>query len=405
MINTKMLEDIHNEIIQKEHMLDDPSIEKGRGGLIIYYFYCSLFLSDKKYLELGELEIERCIQMISNFTDSQRFSRRYKTDSIANQIASFGKALLFVQYELKQNYDFSDFHEQISNSLEDLLTTDLHRGDFDINSGALASGFYYLNNYRHTGNSHSKKQLKRILTSMQHHAIKNSEGELYWKSPSLSDQVYLSISHGAAMIVNFITKLFDIGVLNLSDKESMYTLEKAFEFLIRRYRNLPNGFFPAFYPDEGHKETQFSLCYGDLGIAYTLANARKYLKLDENKIIDRILKSVSERRIDFDYTYDAGITYGASGVARVFKDMHRKHGKKNYLVAYEYWYSQIQSYQTYESSDFAGFRSLLDFVNVKKDTSNNLSFSWGILGIALTIMLHENENLPDFNELLMFGYS
>lgn len=396
--------ELHDNINYNRKLLKDATLEGGKAGLSLYYFYHYIYSKDVKSLDLAEYYLEECISIISELANDGEFARSFKTDSLANHVAGLGKILLFIQYKFDLNYDFSDYYDIIAAYLEPLLRNNLEHGDFDIHSGALAAGFFFLNYYNYTGDESARKMLLHIYEGIDCFKQYHNDHEIYWKSISLDDRVYLGISHGSAMILNFINKLLSNNVLSLDSPNVVELLNKSLNFIWNRRRPYITGFFPALFPDEGHYTTQFSMTYGDLGVLYALVQLQNKLDFGGeiyNSVFE-MLQIVAERNNDKVYTRDASILFGAAGVAIIFKSLYSFTKNPLFIKSYKYWTSEICGYRNNITTHFGGFGSR--FFNVAElDDPINLSFGWGIIGISTTLMIAQDSTLPDFTELTLIG--
>jgi len=142
----------------------------------------------------------------------------------------------------------------------------------------------------------------------------------------------------------------------------------------------------------------FCICYGDLGVAYALYRANKFLKNSEiDKICAIIFTESSERKQGY-FPPDASITYGASGLSIFFEKLFNLTNDTRFYKAKCYWNNQILNYATNENQ-FAGFYSMTS----KEIDLWNYSFSWGIIGIGIVMMKSINPDLPDISSLTMLG--
>jgi len=136
-----------------------------------------------------------------------------------------------------------------------------------------------------------------------------------------------------------------------------------------------------------------------LGVAYALFKANAFLKDPEIKIqVDAVFEESILRGRTTPYPPDAGITYGAAGLAAFFFKLYEVTGDERFLETSGYWCEQIPSF-TVDDERCGGFRSLgntdYDFWNV--------SFGWGVIGIGLALMRHLNPEIPEYSELLMIA--
>ncbi len=398
------ISELHGNISELGKLLKDSTLDGGVAGLSLYYFYYYSYTKNSENLELAEYYLEQCIAIVSELANDGEFTRSFKTDSLANHIAGLGKVLLFIQYKFDFGYDFSDYYEIIAAYLEPLVKCNLKEGDFDIHSGALAAGYFFLNYYHYTNDDFARQILLTIYQGINKFKQYNTENEIYWKSISLDNRVYVGISHGSAMVLNFINKLLNNQVLDLYSGNVREVLNKGFHFIWNRKRAFKTGLFPALFPDEGHVTTQFSMTYGDLGVLYVLSQLHKKLELGDeiDHRVMEMLDIVTTRKNDKSYTRDASILYGAAGVAILFKNLFLLTNNANFLESYTYWISEINTYRNSVTSNFGGFGSR--FFNVAAlDDPINLSFGWGIIGISITLMVAKKSTLPDFTELTLIG--
>lgn len=270
-----ILLEIISEIDKNHSLFNDPSVENGKMGLALFYFFCHHFYQDRGYKIKGDDMIEESIHLLSEISQRSRFTPKYRTDSLSNVISSFGKGLLFVQYRFNYGYDFTEYYKHISSVLVELNRQNIKEKDFDFFSGALSAGHFFLNKYYHEKDIFSKNILSETSDALAREAIYYTKNEVFWRSSALLNQVYLGISHGSAMIINFLTKLFEIGVMNEDSIKEKQRLEDSVNFLMNRKRNLIDGYFPYTFSDNTQQEaTQFAMCYGDLGILFALNNAK-----------------------------------------------------------------------------------------------------------------------------------
>jgi lantibiotic modifying enzyme len=395
------LTDISKYLTENESIFDDSdfSLETGKCGLLLFYYYQYKFTGNVEFLEKARHYLEDIIDKLES--DIEEFQPSFKTDSLSNYISSFGKTILFIEQELDDYFDFGDLYGTLHESLIEINEQNFVNEDFDINSGALSIGHYFINYYKRYKDAQSKSALISIVKAISKSAIKLNNDEIYWKAPRLNDAVYLGISHGSAMIINFLVKLFELKILCDEDKDELDILTKAVSFLFNQKRDFREGYFPILYQDKkGIAPTQFTMCYGDLGIGYALHTASKITKNTNIELISlEILNSCADRKLDTERTYDASIFYGASGLFILFDKLFRITGCKNFETAHDYWFHNILTYRTGDIGRYAGFKNMFDNHTVKI----NLSMGWGLIGIAIGLMVGLQKKLPKIDELTMIG--
>ncbi len=398
-----IIENIVQEIISNSYRFNNPAIEDGSMGLAIFYFYCHKYYKDEFYLSKAEEMIEVSIKFLSNISEDSAFIPKYRGDSLSSLIASFGKGLLFVEEKLGYKYDFTEYYEVIDEVLIELTAKSLDEKDFDFFSGALSAGHYFINKFNIYRDKTSQEILLKIYEALLKEAISHEYNQIYWKAPSYADKVYIGISHGSAMIINFLVKLFNIGIFNQEDCSQKQVLNNAVNFVMSQKRNFEMGYFPNIFEIQKKiKPTIYALCYGDLGVLYALRTSSKIL--NNNHLledVDRMLLNSSKREKNSNHTIDSGIFYGASGVYCIYRALFLTSKKSDFQQAYKYWNEQIVTYRDGENSNCAGFTFLF-----KKENSQDYiqySFGWGLAGLGICMLLDMDEDLPLLNELLLIG--
>lgn len=378
------------------------SLDDGKIGLAIYFYYKNLYTGKDVFLSKARYLVEECIENLEN--SILQYQNKYLTDSLSNYLSGFGKALLLIENHLDSFFNFSAIHQSLQQLLIELNTQNFINNDFDLSSGALACGTYFTNHYKYMKDDTCKQHLLEIVNEIDKKKQSDDNGQtIFWGSPSLNDKVYIGISHGSAMIINFLTKLFNLQILDKTDKPKIELLTKAVDFVINQKRNYNSGYFPTFYPNnEGVITTQFTICYGDLGVAYSLYEASFFLSTSEIKTTAmQILESCAKRSLDKTYTFDAGITYGATGLFIAFEKMYRKYSMNMFKIASNYWAERIFEFRNVHKKDYAGFINRFD--KNTNDIPFNLSFGWGLVGIAIGLMTNSKGDLPSIDELTIIG--
>lgn len=393
---------IRKEMDDNLQVFSDSSIEYGKMGAAIFYYYCQKYFDDNKFLKSGESLIEQSIDLLSSISITNGNNLKFKGDSIGAKLSSFGKGLLFIQNNFNLQYDFSENYLYLNDVLFETTKQSINRKDYDYFSGSLSSGYYFLNNFNHNQDFDSKQILNLIVNSIIKDAVFFNKDEIYWISPTYNNKIYLGLSHGSAMIINFLTKILNDNIYEGDKEELICVIYKAVNFLIKRERNYLNGFFPhQFSIPEGNNETQFSMCYGDLGILYAIHSASKLFNFYEfYERIEYLLFSTSKRKLNKAFTQDASILYGCSGLYYIYKDLYIKTSNNLYLESSKYWHKNIFYFNNPIKKSLAGFQFEYEGLS-EVDKSARYSFYWGIGGIGITLMQESSDTLPNLNELLL----
>ena len=402
-LSQDIIENIIGEINENVYRFENPSVEDGTRGLAIFYFYCHRAYGEEIYLNKAEEMIEASINFLTSISNESTFIPKYKGDSLSNLIASFGKGLLFVENRLNYKYDFTEYYEVIDDILIELLSKSLQERDFDFFSGALSAGHYFINKFNVYNDKTSQENLLKIYEALIKESISNENNQIYWKAPVYADQVYIGISHGSAMIINFLVKLFNIGIFHQDNISAKQILNKAVNFVMAQKREIENGFFPHVFESGSQPEaTIYAMCYGDVGILYTLKTSLYILNESQhNDDIEKMLMKCSKRKKNINHTSDASIFYGASGIYCIYRALFLSSKDINFKKVYEYWNAQIITYQNNEKHNCAGFSFL--FNEESNRNSLQYSFGWGLAGLGICMLLEMDKDLPILNELLLIG--
>lgn len=397
----EILKQIELKIKDNLNRIDNVSFDIGLSGIALFYYYYYLFTGNNNYINNVYEIVDLVIKKLSSI-EEENFEKKYYSDSFDNQISGFGKLLVFLKTKVDTELDVEALLNEIDDTLAFLMTTKLENHDYDLNSGALASGYYFLSRYKQTKLPMFKKYLLDIIQSISENYIESENG-IYWLAPSLHNQAFLGLSHGSSMIINFLSKMIDN---NITDKILIVDIiKKGITFIQSNERDQVQGRFPhCYYEDEPEEieKTQFSQCYGDLGIGYAIIKAGK--SIDDIEIFNygqKILEECVTRKIEDKMTLDAGIVYGASGVACVFDEIYTLTGNSIFEKASDYWFKKILFYLKKGQDDDLSFESA--FIS-PKDILWNISFGWGGAGIGTSLIRSIDKiKYPSFNEFLMVG--
>lgn len=372
----------------KEEFIHSASYEIGLLGLSLYYCYYAKYTGDESYYGKAEEYLVKGLSAL----DLPNFKRLYASDSLDSHLAHIGR---FLEFSKRQNFldmDTQEYLQDLDKTLSGLMQSKISIGDFDINSGAMAAGFYYLSRLKNE--PRVSEQLSILVHGIKDQAIKDEDGDYYWSSPSLFQRVYLGISHGSCLVISFLANACEQNIEQDACKE---ILQKAVNFVLKqRWYNNSKGLFPNFIGDPIEPK-QFSLCYGDLGVGYALFRAAGVLD-DEalSAAVTEILDDCLQRSSKDKLTLDASIIYGAAGLAATYEKLYRLSGDSRFDEAADYWYEQIPAYAVHEN-EFAGYKTrLLDVGPVW-----NVSFGWGIIGIGISLMIYKDRSLPPIDALIL----
>lgn len=396
---------IVESVIKNEPLFTNPSVDNGKMGLAIFYFYLFKFENNTLYYEKGVQLIRESINALSQVSQSHYYEPTYYGDSVLNVISSFGKGLIFLEKRFALDFDFGNYYKQLDEVLYAGVKSLLAKKNLDYFNGVLAPGYYFLNRFYHYKDPFAKMVLTEIFEEIKNCSVRNNDFGIYWPSTFLKNAVYLGISHGSSMIINFVSKLFDLGVLGSATEKLI--LRKAVDFVMSNYRPIKKiGYFPDLYFSDfcEYKKTQFAMCYGDLGVLYALRNAASVLSDDTlRSTVENMIYSFEGDQLDRKRTYDAGLLYGCSGVYGIFRDFAEKWGLKSLKKTSHYWYDEILGFRDGSDNDIAGFYDAYKDVENDPNVTAKYSFLWGIIGVGITLIVGLDDKLPKTNEITLIG--
>ncbi|WP_293785071.1 lanthionine synthetase LanC family protein [uncultured Pedobacter sp.] len=380
------IENIKLALANQTGSIKNVSYETGLLGLSLFYCYYAKYTGEEEYLN----HANECFSQALASLDLGNFKRVYQTDSLDCHLSHLGRFIGFCQTYKLLELDAEDYLLKIDQILSDLMASKIAMGNFDLNSGALAAGYYFLSRPPiETVN----QQLSILIRAIAAKAKTDADGDYYWDVPTLANKVYLGISHGSALIISFVSNAYERGI---EPGRCQEIILRASNFLLKQKMRYKKGLFPNYIGDSEPDFKQFSLCYGDLGIGYALY--RSAVLLDNRQLMGsakEILEDCLTRKKEDGLTFDASLTYGAAGLAETFDKLYRLCGDKRFKAAADYWYQKIPDYAVNENK-FAGYRTKL----VGAGDLWNVSFGWGIIGIGISLMRSIDERLPPIDALL-----
>jgi lantibiotic modifying enzyme len=371
-------------------MIHNASYETGLTGLSLFYFYYALFSGNRIYADRADAFIIKGISAL----DLPSFKPASTTDSLDAQLSHVGRFIGFVKFHRLSELDIDDYLLELDGALAMLMETKISGRNFDLYTGALAAGYYFLS--RPENNQKVNDWLTTLVAGIEEGAEKDDDGDYCWRMPTLFNRVYLGISHGSALIISFLTNVYERGIANESCDR---IIRKAVNFLLKMKFGFAKGLFPNYIGEVDKGPKQFALCYGDIGIGYALFRAGTVLK--EPKLLveaEMVLADCLGRKKEDGLTYDASIMYGAAGLAAVFEKLYRISGDRRFWYAANDWYSCISEYAVHGTA-FCGYKTKL----ADGGDLYNINFGYGIIGIGISLMRAIKRDLPPIDPLLLIA--
>lgn len=378
-----------DEIALKLSVLKDKAqtfgLNYGKSGIALFYCYYASFKNNKEYLTVADDILGECFERIS--------PKNYTGHNYFRELAEFGIFLIFAQKKQWIESNPESFLASIDAHLYDYMQKKISKGNLDVYDGALASGEYFLN--RQYWLETPSKALNELVKSINELKLIDEHGGYYWKSPIFNDdRVYSGLSHGGAMIINFLSKMVERNIAPILCKD---LLRGAAQYLMQyKGEDDTKALFPNIIGEE-RGAIQLCFCYGDLGTLYALLRASKVLANQElhHEILSYIVRLGKLEGNNVGKISDAEITYGAAGTAILFDKIARLENNVIFEAYANIWYQKIPEFATFQNETL-GYQAVFN----QRKAATNISFAEGIAGIGIALMCYLNKKMPPIDELI-----
>ena len=385
LVLVQQVDEIATKLIQLKDQLPTFGLNNGKSGITLFYCYYATFKNDKTYLSVADDILAECFENIS--------PKNYTGHNYFRELAEFGIFLEFAQKNQWIETEIEPFLSSMDVHLYGYMQKKLAQNNLDVYAGALSSGEYFLN--RNGSSEIAEKALKELVYSIDKIKEIDAQGGYCWKSSIFNDdRVYTGISHGSAMIINFLCKVSE---RKIEEKLCRELVEGAVKFLKQHQGNDDSK---ALFPNiigEKRGDVQLSFCYGDLGTSYSLLRGVKLLndKGLESEIIQILHHLAQLDSAKFGQILDAEITYGAAGVATIFDKIARTENDILFESYANHWYQKIPQFATYQNETL-GYQAIFN----QYSPATNIGFGEGIAGIGIAMMRYVNKKMPPIDELI-----
>lgn len=368
-----------------QNQLHGFGYSSGLLGKVLFFYYYSEYTANSSYAQWAENLLTKAIRKVS---------KPYQGRNYYKEVSELG---IFIEYMSANNLLQTDT-DKLLTPLDPVqivgMEAALKQNNFDPSNGALAAGLYFLARSQSSSQAHVYLyQLTEALLAMGH---TNEKRHLFWKSQLFgTENIYLGISHGLALIILFLCRMYKLSILPDKCKHAIHHTVMYILSQERDYRK--EGYFFPNIVGEAAKTTRLGLCYGDMGVGYSLYQASVILQDDslQKKAIE--IFDFSAERIDPEQSLvrDAGILYGASGVALLFDRMFDLTQRSLYKQAASYWYQSIPSYSVTTNAT-AGYQGVFN----QAFDHTNIAFMEGIAGIGCTLIKYTDRDNYCFDDLI-----
>lgn len=390
-INTIIFE-IADALEKAKRASSNISLISGKTGMALFFYYLGRYSHREKYFDESFKILRRVFEKINS---------GFNYHSFAGGLSGISWA---VEHLSQQNFiDIDTNHTltEIDPFLYRSMMFSINENNYDYLHGAIGNGLYFLNNRY---NKRSKEYLSELVDILDKNKHTDNDGGIMWESvinPDSGQKGYnLSLSHGLAGIIIFLSKLYE----NSIHKEKVLELlTGAVNYLLKQELDPKQNIakFPNWITkNETGESSRLAWCYGDLGIGIALLIASQSTGNSKyrEKAIHIFLHSVQRKDPEENAVIDAGICHGAAGVAQMYNRMYQYTGIEDFKKAALYWIEVLLQMASFKDG---GYKSLQN-----EKTGNwktDISLLEGITGIGLVLISTVSNIKPKWDSCLLLS--
>jgi len=298
----------------------------------------------------------------------------------------------------------ADYDRNYSDDLDQCLLHHLSQGNWDGNtefmSGLAGIAVYGARRFQQANKADIALS---VLRQIEQQALEISSGKVTWSkqqtiSPSTGlnskAKFDLGLAHGVVSVLAALIALAQIPDCRLRASKLLKT---GCSWLLAQA--LPRqGFSSCFGNFAGqHEDSRLGWCYGDLGIALTLARAGDLLE-DENltKQATAIALSATERTNPGRPVLDAALCHGSCGISLLFLRLYQLLKAPKLKQAADYWYKD--SLRRYRENKLSG---LMAYDADNKCYQESMGLLNGYAGIGLYLLYYQQSDNSWLDALLL----
>ncbi len=361
----------------------------GKTGVSLFMYYYYRYSNDEKYLEKANEYIESDFEQINN---------GFSFGTHAGGISGILYALSIMKEERFADIDEELLHE-FDTYLSDSINACFGSDNYDFLHGALGYGIFYLREPKRY-----VKELENTFEQLKRMATDFKENGVAWHSVNSHanfEGYNLSLSHGLASIIHFLSKLYKH---NICKNEVYNLLSEAVKYLFYNLQpvNEIGSYFPAWSDPGVYEWSRMAWCYGDMGIAASLWQVGHITGNNEwrDKAEEILLYSVNRKDVMKELVRDSGLCHGASGLAHMFQRMYNYTQRIEFKEAAEYWINVMLEFSN-SKDGVAGFKAYRP-ANSEGNTKETGMLE-GAAGIGLNLISAMSEIEPKWDATLLLS--
>lgn len=367
----------------------DTSLIDGIAGNFLFFYQSHAFFKDQESL----LALKKVLSsLLKNLNEN-------KSSLFSDGLA--GIAVVFhLCDEMPFDLNLTSFYSSLDEIIENEISNQAELVNMDFLHGMIGSGIYALCRKR-------IDLLDLIITHLNKSAYKDEFGYRWQSKYEIRDKeidvIQLSLSHGIASVINFLSQCIKMDIKN--KKLAIKILYEAIKYLRNSTLIKCVSIFPEVIPvnrtEYKIKESRLGWCNGDLGIGISLLivgiNIKDQKLIQEAK--DVLLATTGRRLEEQTSVIDDGLCHGSAGIALMYKLAYQITEKDEFLEAYSFWMERLMI-EARKSAISEGYRS---FLGADKGWGIDHGFLNGLSGIGLTLIDFISEKEPNWKSILLLS--
>jgi lantibiotic modifying enzyme len=293
--------------------------------------------------------------------------------------------------------------------LEQLLCAGASDLQYDLISGVVGTGIYWLERLPHQKALYG---IKQVLGYLDHTSQSIDTGVTWFTPPPLihASQKHwaphgyhnLGVAHGVPGVISFLAQVASIPNNCETNQRASKLLSASVDWLLRQRRpsNCLSRYSSWQIPNETGDDSRLAWCYGDLGIAAVLylAGERMGEVSWQSEAIDMAYECAS-RKADR-HVIDAQLCHGALGIAHIFHRFYNATRDEIFGEATLEWARTGMAFRK-ASTGIAGYFTC-DPDSTDRPLAN-VSFLSGVVGIALCLLSIVSPHEPKWDRLILLS--
>lgn len=374
-------------------------ISGDRLGVVLFLFYYARFTGEDRFADTG-------YQLLSElFDDINDEMERSNFTSGGGGLAGIGWVMEHLAGQKLLEIDTDEILGDIDPFIGSVMIADVKESNFELLSGALAKGLYYLNRLHVTD---SRTALAALADELEKVCVTDKSGGFKVYQTVLDEHkrevliVNPGMTNGLAGIVVFLSMLYKSGIA----PQMVLRLLKGFTATILSHEQDPEqhfSYFPSWVLGESYpSESRLAWCYGDLGIGVALLQAARNTGDEtlERKSLQVLLATTRRRELERNGVVDAGLCHGTAGIGHIYNRLYHYTGRGEFLDSARYWFGQTLEMATFDDG-YAGFKCWKG--NKMGGWHNTADLLDGISGIGLSLLSAISEVEPAWDRVMLLS--